>query len=503
MTDLRFDWLPSLSSPQIEERVDVLVAEALKDYQSGSGVEPKTTYEDSYRVIGRHMLSALYCAHHAGEGVSLPRRPAAYGVNNLDGIQYPARAALKLREALFSLGWLSIVEKGSTGKYTIAAASGDLAHAFDEWGLRWMLPELLPETACVELRDVERDTEGKPIRSGRKRKTTKVDLEVPESSLVAQHRSNLTYINNKLRQHCISLDLSNEHLLQLQKEMAENTDGGTQDTYRSLHFQRVQLTRIFSRGSMELGGRFYRGWWQALPGKHRPHIRIDGKKTVEVDYLGMALRIIYALAGHDMDPEADPYDIGLENWLGPKDDRRKKIKKIINALINDEDGVYVIPKKDLKLLEITEDEFLLLLFKKHPLIEEELQSGIGLKTQYIDSQIAEAVMLDLLKEDVVVLPVHDSFIVPAGYQLPLEASMKDHFNRLANSTTSVDAEIVKLDGHFGMTKDEVQSLSEDESIGVISGEDSWESLIDNQKRITTRYLQSWEQWKVAKDGSLD
>ena len=71
MTDLRFDWHPSLSSPQIEERLDVLVTEALKDYQSGSGVEPKATYEDSYRVIGRHLLSALYCAHHAGEGVSM------------------------------------------------------------------------------------------------------------------------------------------------------------------------------------------------------------------------------------------------------------------------------------------------------------------------------------------------------------------------------------------------------------------------------------------------
>ena len=498
MKDLRFDWHPSLSSPQIEERLDPLVAEALKDYQSGSGVEPKATYEDSYSVIGRHILSALYCAHHAGEGVSLPRRPTAYGVNNLGGIQYPARAALKLREALFSLGWLSIVEKGSKGKYTIAAASGDLAHTFDEWGLRWMLPELLPETACVELRDVERDTEGKPIRSGRKRKTTKVDLEVPESSLVAQHRSNLTYINNKLRQHCISLDLSNEHLLQLQKEMAENTDGGTQDTYRSLHFQRVQLTRIFSRGSMELGGRFYRGWWQALSGKHRPHIRIDGKKTVEVDYSGMSLRIIYALAGHDMDPEVDPYDIGLKDWSGRSDNRRSSIKKIINALINDEDGVYVIPKKALKLLKVTEDEFKLLLAKKHPLIAKELSSGIGLKTQYIDSQIAEAVMLDLLKEDVVVLPVHDSFIVPAGYQLALESSMKHHFNQLTGSTTSVDAEIVKLDDHFGMTKDEVLNLADDESLGFISGDQSWKTVVDNQKKITTNYLSSWEHWKATR-----
>ena len=499
MKDLRFDWHPSLSSPQIEERLDVLVAEALKDYQSGSGIKPKTTYEASYRVIGKHLLSALYCAHHAGEGVSLPKRPAAYGVNNLSGIKYPARDALKLRETLVSLGWLSIVEKGSKGKYSIAAASGDLAHAFDEWGLRWMLPELLPEATSVLLRDVQRDAQGKPLRSGRKKKTTKVDLEVPESFLVARHRSNLTFINNKLRQHCISLDLSNEHLLQLQKEMAENIHGGTQDTYRPLHLQRVQLTRIFSRGSMELGGRFYRGWWQGLPSIHRPHIRIDGKKTIEVDYSGMSLRIIYALAGQEINAEVDPYDIGLNSWQGSKDIRRKKIKQIVNALINDEDGVYVIPKKDLKLLKVTEDEFKLLLAQKHPLIENELSSGIGLKTQYIDSQIAEAVMLELLKEDVVVLPVHDSFIVPTGYQSALESSMKHHFNLLTGSTSTVEAEVVKTDDHYGMTAEEVLQLeaTESESVGVVAGVGTWELVVSNQQKITTNYLTSWEQWLAS------
>ena len=502
MKDLRFDWHPSLSSPQIEERLDVLVKEALKDYQSGSGIKPKTTYEASYRVIGKHLLSALYCAHHAGESVSLPMRHSAYGVGRLGRVQYPARDARKVREAMLSLGWLSIEEEGSQGKYTIAAASGDLARAFDEWGLRWMLPELLPEAACVLLRDVKRDAEGKPLRSGKRKQTTKVDLDVPESSLVAQHRSNLTYINNKLRQHCISLDLSNKHLLQLQKEMTENTGGDTQNTHRHLHFQRVQLTRIFSRGSMELGGRFYRGWWQALPGKHRPHIRIDGKKTVEVDYSGMSLRIIYALAGHDMDPEVDPYDIGLEDWSGRSDNRRSSIKKIINALINDEDGVYVIPKKTLKLLKVTEDEFKLLLAKKHPLIAKELNSGIGLKTQYINSQIAEAVMLDLLKEEVVVLPVHDSFIVPAGYQSALEASMKHHFDLLTGSTAIVDAEVVKTNNHFGLTNEEVLQLSatEDESVGVVAGDDTWQVVVNSQQRITTKYLTSWEQW-LASDGT--
>ena len=504
MNDLRFDWHPPLSSPLIDERVDSLVQKALKDYKSGSGIQPRATYEASYRAIGKHLISALYCAYHSNERVSLPMRPSAYGMGRLDRIQYSFRDTSKVREALVDLGWLSVEAEGTQGRYTLVAASGDLSRSFEEWGLRWMLPELLPEQACVLLRDVKRDTEGKPTRSGRKKQTTKVELEVPESSLVAQHRSNLTYINNKLRQRCISLDLSNEHLMQLQKEMAQSEPRDTQGAYRSIQLQNVQLTRIFSRGSMELGGRFYRGWWQSIPSKHRPHIRIDGKKTVEVDYSGMCLRILYALAGQEMSLETDPYDIGLEHWEGRSDKRRSHIKKIINALINDEDGVYVIPKRALKLLNVTEEQFKLLLAQKHPLIAEQLSSGVGLKAQYIDSQIAEAVMLELMKEDVVVLPVHDSFIVPVGYQSALESSMNYHFNQLTGSRSIVEAELVKTDEHFGMSSDEVLELQDQggESVGVTNGTETWDSVIGNQQRIMSKYLTSWEQW-LASDHPSD
>ena len=140
-----------------------------------------------------------------------------------------------------------------------------------------------------------------------------------------------------------------------------------------------------------------------------------------------------------------------------------------------------------------------MLAKKHPLIEKELSSGIGLKTQYIDSQIAEAVMLDFWKEDVVVLPVHDSFVVPAGFQMALEASMKHHFNLLTGSDISLEAEVVKLDGHFGLSKGEILELeaTEDESLGIVSGIGSWDDVADNQRRITNKYLSSWDRWKIS------
>ena len=51
----------------------------------------------------------------------------------------------------------------------------------------------------------------------------------------------------------------------------------------------------------------------------------------------------------------------------------------------------------------------------------------GLRLQYIDSQLAERVMLHFAKKGVPVLPVHDSFITAAQHQHELVAVMKRVF----------------------------------------------------------------------------
>ena len=53
---------------------------------------------------------------------------------------------------------------------------------------------------------------------------------------------------------------------------------------------------------------------------------------------------------------------------------------------------------------------------KHHAIEDAFYSGQGLRMQYIDSQLAERVMLHFTSKDVSVLPVHDSFIIAAQHQ---------------------------------------------------------------------------------------
>ena len=71
---------------------------------------------------------------------------------------------------------------------------------------------------------------------------------------------------------------------------------------------------------MAVGGRGY-------PGSIVRSSASTTKKTIEVDYSGIAISIIYALKKTRLDPNKDVYDIGLPNWQGKNDKRRPMIKK--------------------------------------------------------------------------------------------------------------------------------------------------------------------------------
>ena len=60
---------------------------------------------------------------------------------------------------------------------------------------------------------------------------------------------------------------------------------------------------------------------------------------------------------------------------------------------------------------------------KHPKIAKYFATGEGIKLQYIDSQIVEKVMMRLARDNIVALPVHDSFIVRMSHINDLKEEM--------------------------------------------------------------------------------
>ena len=71
------------------------------------------------------------------------------------------------------------------------------------------------------------------------------------------------------------------------------------------------VRRIFNNGSWEEGGRFYGGWWQRIPWQWRVQISVNGASdgSVEVDYSGHHIVLLYALEGADFRRinRRDPY----------------------------------------------------------------------------------------------------------------------------------------------------------------------------------------------------
>ena len=470
MNNKRFDWFRVLDSIDLKALAEKLTNQVIFDFGEGSQGIDSNNRESKIRHTSNAVISALYSAYYTRSQsklwVSYPQSPRSYNVKDNDSgkIKHSHRIALKVYESLQTLGWIISESAVIKKNFTLLYPSPILAREFNRIGFTWMPQELIPEDSLVELKDVKRNKKtGKAIRS--KGKTTKFKMPVPLTCEVVQYRSNLYKINQQLVRHCISIELTNNNLNSMEVELAEKKD---REKKSFIEFTSVQLTRIFARGSMEKGGRFYRGWWQSIPERHRPHIRIDGNKVTEVDFSGVAPRIIYGQAGIEIPIDFDPYDIGLDAWQGKKDHRRPLVKEFLNAMINDEDNIYSLGSAQAKILGLNHQQLLKQIEITHAPIYDSLQSGAGLHAQFIESNIAEKVMLDLLEQDVVVLPIHDSFIVRLGYANDVRESMQRNFKAITGLDVGLDTDIVKTDDSFGMDADEVISKSQPVDANIYS-----------------------------------
>lgn len=186
------------------------------------------------------------------------------------------------------------------------------------------------------------------------------------------------------------------------------------------------LVRIFNR-NFERGGRFYAqgGGWQSMKKEARKRITIDGEPVVEIDYKTLHPAILYAQAGIPL-PE-DCYT--LDGWPRPL------VKLALLVLINAKNWAaarLAIANHDTMAAittpgspEAKEEAVRLIAAVKHPhsRIKWAFHSDQGAKLMRIDSDIAETVMHLMLRQGVVVLPVHDSFLVPASKAEVLEECM--------------------------------------------------------------------------------
>ena len=154
---------------------------------------------------------------------------------------------------------------------------------------------------------------------------------------------------------------------------------------------------------------------------------------------------MYAQIGMNT-PMGDPYAL-----KGYGEHLRKDIKTAFNIIINCSSKVMAIAtingriKKGKLSSELESGEKLLQAFAvTHPLIKDKIASGDGVKGQFIDSQVAEKVLLKGIDLNLCILPIHDGFITTTGDQFVLERLMDKAFEEVTGYKATNKPETFEL-----------------------------------------------------------
>jgi uncharacterized coiled-coil protein SlyX len=445
-----------------------LVATLLKECKARHGLVNKEQSGVLYKrqKLCKLMLDALYQAHCSqlpNTGVALSLSPRYYTNNDINNtLSYSYREVRLVFNSLQSLGWIK-AEKGylplgGKGVPTAMRADGELANILKSNFEPWLLVYPIGDPLILKSKNAI--------------KANRVKLPIPNGSKARLMRTNLNAINNLLSEQAICLNLTNDQLKAMCQKMADRNykidryDPQATRKPRTLNFSHVHLRRIFARGQMNLGGRFYGGWWQNIPKDYRRYITINGCQTVEVDFSTLHPTLLFL--ENNLDPPADFYDLGLKTQGNPRFEpdpkkyeiKRKIIKGFTNALINDERGVHKLDDEAVKTLGMGSAELKDLLIKTHPVFAKAIKSDAGVRYQFIDSRIAEAVMVKLLKQNIVCLCVHDSFVVIDAFQDELVTAMKEAFTEVVKADATLKPAELPIDG-FEVHHTNMQKLSEE------------------------------------------
>lgn len=184
----------------------------------------------------------------------------------------------------------------------------------------------------------------------------------------------------------------------------------------------MSLTRIYSRSSYMLGGRFY-SLFQGFRSQTRLHLKIDGENVFEVDLSSLHPAYLYRMAGMPM--ENDPYAVNgypravvkvamqvLLNTTKPFPSH-KSLRYYLNKVKRQKNKKNDPDWQDNKFTDAYCKALALAIANHNKPIAQYFNQGIGLKLQHKDSIFTSCVLTaaQASSPPIVVLPIHDSYVV--------------------------------------------------------------------------------------------
>lgn len=393
----------------------------------------------SVECLVRDCVAVVLQRNRKGEA-SIKRGQYSYAASRPDQMLTYSIHVERAFNGLIELGYLLITKEGfhdrkgmkdgtPTSRLTRYVTTDQLLSLFKDEELS-VLPVIVPQykdPGLIKVKAKEADA------TGVKRKRS---LTVTETNDTKRMRANLERINKALSLHWYDLEIPDDELTDLQRRLADDPV-----EQRTIRMDQRSLYRVFNDPDLQTGGRFYGGWWQNIPKEYRHHLAVNGKKMVELDYSNQHPSILYAQAGElrPADCYADVIPLSSLPQNVTKKELRSAVKAAFNAMLNSPRPLRQ-PPKGVKPSQfgLTWWEFSEAIIAFHEPIAHHFYTGMGLRLQRLDSDLAEKVMLHFAEHNIAVLPLHDSFLMHHGYEATLEPIMEAAFEEVVGVVPKID-----------------------------------------------------------------
>ena len=207
--------------------------------------------------------------------------------------------------------------------------------------------------------------------------------------------------------------------------------------------QKVFMPLIVRRGfklaknDSLLNGRFSGGFWQALDSDKRSTVTINGQKTVEHDYSSMYLSAAYHLCG--LTSPDNPYTLtGLS---------RDEMKTLTSSCFNISKArrkstliKILSDKRKVESVDVEKDiaNFIKHIDSAHKAIKDILfLPKVGAKLMWMESIITRNIINHFTKQNIVILPIHDSYVIDKKHEVELLEQMNKRYETLFDTKPKI------------------------------------------------------------------